>query len=256
MSRISLVYSCGLHITVVLLLWIFGQQPLHIKPPGASTPIVAQVVSSQVLASQIAAVEKSHKPRVSKPAPLKKPTPKLTKKKSVTKPALSSPPSPIKPKKTIRVAAKPVIKTAPPPVPPKPVAKSPPKKVTPSLPTFTTEAREQLLQGALDKEDEAYQAALRAEAARIGREIKRVVSANWLIPVGRSHDLTCQVKIFLDYSGRVQQVAIMRSSGSRTFDNAAVSAVRRSSPLPMPQDGRLVTQFREILLTLSPDGIV
>jgi|GEM_PF-6592119 len=255
MLRTSVIYSCGLHLTLVLFLWVCGQQALHLKSSGGAAPIVAQVVSSQVLLSQIAAVEKSHESPVRKAVLLKKTTPILPPKKVVTKPTRLSPPPAIKPQTKRRVAAKPVTKITPPPAASKVVDKSPPTGA-PSLPTFTIEEREQLMQGAVDKEDDAYQVALREEAARIGYEIKRVVSANWLIPVGRSHDLACQVKILLDYRGQVQQVVITKSSGSSTFDNAAVSAVRRSSPLPMPQDTRLVTQFREILLTLSPDGIV
>ena len=137
---------------------------------------------------------------------------------------------------------------------PKPAAKPLPKP-QPPLPVFTAHEREQFLQSALEAEADAYQVALRAEAARIGQEIKRIVSANWLIPVGRSHDLQCQVKIQLDTVGTVQHVTIIQSSGDGAFDDAAMSAVQRSSPLPMPQDRRFLSQFREILLTLSPDGV-
>jgi len=218
----SVLYSCGAHLGLMGLLWLFAQSPVDLPASGQTAPIVAQIVSAQVLDSQIAAVEKRQKPPVQKIVAIKPASPK--------KPV-------VKPRKK-------------PPVAPKPVAKA-----TPPLPVFTAQDREQFLQHALDAEEAAYEAALREEMARIGHEIKRRVSAHWLIPAGRSHDLTCQVKIQLDSDGQVQQVAITRSSGNRAFDDAAMVAVRRSSPLPMPQDARLRSQFRDILLTLSPDGV-
>ena len=221
MRRSSFAWSLCLHMAGVVWLLILGQHMIKPHHLAVSTPIVAQIVPAQVLATQIDKVEKS----TQAPKPAAKPL-----RKSAAIAPVKKPPAP-------KPAAKPLPKPQPP------------------LPVFTAHEREQFLQSALEAEADAYQVALRAEAARIGQEIKRIVSANWLIPVGRSHDLQCQVKIQLDTVGTVQHVTIIQSSGDGAFDDAAMSAVQRSSPLPMPQDRRFLSQFREILLTLSPDGV-
>lgn len=244
MLRTSFAYSIALHILIALLLWVTAQSSLYSKLAEEPEPITAQIVSAKALASQIATAEKSHKL-----VPSKKSSPP-PKKKVVIKPTIVSAPTTTKPQKKGQITAKPVI-TA---IPPKAVRKTPTKN-KPSLPTFTMQDRERFLQNALHEETDALRAMLHKEVVRIGHAIKRLVSANWLIPAGHSHDLSCQVSIHLDYSGRVQQVAIVRSSGNSSFDHAAMHAVRRSGPFPMPQDSRLLSQFHEVLLTLSPEGV-
>ncbi|QLH41403.1 MAG: cell envelope integrity protein TolA [Coxiellaceae bacterium] len=49
---------------------------------------------------------------------------------------------------------------------------------------------------------------------------------------------------------------MVRSSGNSALDNSAVSAVFKTSPLPVPTDAELFDKFRELRLTVRPENIV
>ncbi|WP_322028892.1 TonB family protein [Paraburkholderia sp. J76] len=50
-------------------------------------------------------------------------------------------------------------------------------------------------------------------------------------------------------SGNLESVAVVRSSGNRTWDGAALEAVRRSDPMPLDENGRAPASFT---ITLRP----
>ena len=66
--------------------------------------------------------------------------------------------------------------------------------------------------------------------------IKPYVKRQWILPPVSQGNLTCELIITISGSGAVTGVKVARSSGDSVFDNSAVAAVRRASPLPMPGD--------------------
>jgi colicin import membrane protein len=48
---------------------------------------------------------------------------------------------------------------------------------------------------------------------------------------------------------------VQKSSGIAAFDNSAVAAVYKSSPLPVPKDPQAFGVFRSFKLTLKPENI-
>lgn len=64
------------------------------------------------------------------------------------------------------------------------------------------------------------------------------------------------VKIKLTDEGEVISVQIVTSSGHELFDRAAVLAVKKSSPLPMPTEKHIVKQFKEFLLRYEPQTLM
>lgn len=50
-----------------------------------------------------------------------------------------------------------------------------------------------------------------------------------------NQDLNCRLQVFLSSSGKVIRIEIYESSGNDVFDQKAIDAVRRSSPLPSPE---------------------
>jgi protein TonB len=49
---------------------------------------------------------------------------------------------------------------------------------------------------------------------------------------GRHSDLTVLVHVELDRQGKLLSLGIVKSSGSETYDNAAMATFRRAEPMP------------------------
>jgi len=47
----------------------------------------------------------------------------------------------------------------------------------------------------------------------------------------------------------------VKSSGNTTFDRQAELAVRKASPLPVPDDPRLFQQMKDIQFEFDPSGL-
>jgi colicin import membrane protein len=54
--------------------------------------------------------------------------------------------------------------------------------------------------------------------------------------------------------GEVMGVEIVKSSGDATYDRQAENAVRKASPLPVPEEARLFQKFRRFNLVFSPQS--
>lgn len=86
-------------------------------------------------------------------------------------------------------------------------------------------------------------AALRGKVAEIQHKIKR----NWTRPAGSDPNLSVTVGVEVDKSGHVRAVDVAKSSGSQIFDDSAVSAIKRASPLPFPAEEEFyeyISRFR------------
>ncbi|MDF2529969.1 MAG: hypothetical protein K0Q57_849 [Gammaproteobacteria bacterium] len=84
--------------------------------------------------------------------------------------------------------------------------------------------------------------------------IQQTIRANWINQFNPSQNLTATLQINLDPSGNVLSVSLVQSSGNPTFDRQAILAVRKSSPLPLPQDPTLLKDFLSITLPFSNQG--
>jgi colicin import membrane protein len=82
--------------------------------------------------------------------------------------------------------------------------------------------------------------------------IKRRVEQVWRIPQGIPSHLGCLVKIELMPSGEVQNIKVVESSGNAIFDNSAITAVKKASPLPLPADPKAAAKFRNFNFRFSP----
>ena len=64
--------------------------------------------------------------------------------------------------------------------------------------------------------------------------------------------LSCKILIRMIEGGEVIESNIVESSGDATFDQRAEKAVRRASPLPVPNESRLFNKMRTIRITFEP----
>ena len=64
-------------------------------------------------------------------------------------------------------------------------------------------------------------------------------------PVATSQGgLVCLLRITVTASGQVTNVQIVKGSGDSLFDNSALAATHRASPLPMPGDSAVAKELR------------
>ena len=107
------------------------------------------------------------------------------------------------------------------------------------------------------KKQEAEQAA--AEAVRQGkiinnatRIIMRKVERSWIRPPGTENGLTATIRVNVIPGGSVKNATVIKSSGNPGFDRSAELAVRKASPLPVPTDSKIFSQFRTFTFNFSP----
>jgi colicin import membrane protein len=53
--------------------------------------------------------------------------------------------------------------------------------------------------------------------------------------------------------GDVADARVIKSSGNSVFDSRAEIALKRASPLPVPDNPRIFAKMREIRLTFAPN---
>ncbi len=118
------------------------------------------------------------------------------------------------------------------------------------------EAEEQLAAAVAAEERQREEQARRARALTVVEKykalIRQKVSRNWARPPGTEKGLQCLVRVRLVPGGEVLQVKIIRSSGSEVFDRSVENAVRKASPLPLPEDEDLFEYFRELEFLFNP----
>ena len=95
---------------------------------------------------------------------------------------------------------------------------------------------------AMGNEVAAYKAKIRAKILR-----NIVMSSD--IP----KDALAEFDVTLFSGGVVLNVKLVKSSGSPMYDRAVERAIKRSDPLPVPPEGLLSNQFRELRLNFSPN---
>ena len=82
--------------------------------------------------------------------------------------------------------------------------------------------------------------------------IQHKVRLLWRWPLD-SDKIACRIAVMLASDGTVTKVSLISSSGNQAFDNSALQAVRRASPLPIPKNNALyIRSFRQLNLKMSP----
>ncbi len=95
----------------------------------------------------------------------------------------------------------------------------------------------------------APQVTSRAKQDQITRHallIQSKINQHWRKPIGFDFDgFKCVIDVKLLPTGDVVEAVVIESSGSLEFDRSAEVAVRKASPLPMPEDTSVAKEFRQ-----------
>ena len=91
-----------------------------------------------------------------------------------------------------------------------------------------------------------------SEITRAMVRIERQVKRNWTRNTNHSDGLSCTVRVQLSDGGRVTSVRVIKSSGNDLFDRSAEDAVRKSSPLPVPDDPLIFQKFKTFGFIFNP----
>lgn len=94
----------------------------------------------------------------------------------------------------------------------------------------------------------------RSELARYTAAIMRQVSSNFVAP-NMTAGLKCTLLVRMIPGGQVVDAKVVKSSGNATFDRQAELAVRKASPLPVPDEPRLFQQMKEIQFEFDPGAM-
>lgn len=93
----------------------------------------------------------------------------------------------------------------------------------------------------------AEQAALDARLSSIagvwGARVRAVVERKWIRPPSTLEKFSCEVFVRIDNDGKVVDAKVTRSSGDPVIDRSVITAVLKSSPLPLPEDRRVLEKY-------------
>jgi colicin import membrane protein len=86
--------------------------------------------------------------------------------------------------------------------------------------------------------------------------ILQAIAQQWIIPPEMNKHLEAKLAVHLAPGGMVLEVIIVKSSGNSVLDRSAKTAVYKASPLPVPKNNDLFHTFRQINLTVRPEGVI
>lgn len=86
--------------------------------------------------------------------------------------------------------------------------------------------------------------------------ILQAIAQQWIIPPEMNKHLETKLAVHLAPGGMVLEVIIVKSSGNSVLDRSAQTAVYKASPLPVPKNKGLFHTFRQINLTVRPEGVI
>jgi len=95
-------------------------------------------------------------------------------------------------------------------------------------------------------------AATSAEVGRYQDMIRSRIRRNIVMPPDVPASAVAEFKVTLLPGGMVMDVQLVKTSGSRVYDDAAERAIYKAQPLPLPTDVGLQKMFRELRLTIKP----
>ncbi|CAL93035.1 energy transducer TonB [Azoarcus olearius] len=258
----SLALTFAVHIGLALFLF-FGIR-WQSEPPASLEVELAAPPPSRAPEPVDVRPEPEPKPEPPKPTPPRpepKPEPKPEPPKAAAKPEIATKapekkPEPPKPEPKKPEPPKPEPKKPEPPKPepkkPEPPKPEPKKPVEPPKDNYMDKLLERETERAeLDKmmrADAARAASARNKAATEGyiNAIRTKVRGNLLRPPGLSGNPEAVFEVDQLPSGEVLNVRLKRSSGIPALDEAIERAIRRSSPLPLPDKGELFERTLEL----------
>ncbi len=82
-------------------------------------------------------------------------------------------------------------------------------------------------------------------------QIQTQVLSKWIRPRGIYKNTSCIIELRVKNNGVISSVIVSESSGDRVFDQSAIVAIRRSSPLPIPSELR--DTFKHFKFTFRPN---
>jgi len=241
--KIALAFAIALHVALFVFLFIKFALPHRYTISPEDTIVNATVVSA-VQSQQ--AMPPSVQPKVLPP-----------------KPKVLPKPPPLKPKALPKL--KPEIAVKKPPL-----KQEKDKELQQELKAESAKIQKELLQKNLENELKAETRNLRAREAQNKTAMLRqeqgeidkykalvlqAISSNWVQPEDLSPNLKCVLLVDVAPRGVVLDVKIIETSGNPVLDRSAKAAVLKSSPLPVPEEPNLFDNFRNIKLTVRPNGI-
>ncbi len=86
-------------------------------------------------------------------------------------------------------------------------------------------------------------------------ELQRKLRAIWVRPISMIQGLSCVIRVQLMSNGHVIEAKVINGgSGDTLFDNSALNAVYKASPLPIPSDKALFEEnFKSFTFTFKPE---
>lgn len=117
---------------------------------------------------------------------------------------------------------------------------------------------QQLLQQEVHMTLQKNQMATRNAAAttKYRHLILQSIAQQWIIPPDLDKHLETRLAVRLAPGGMVLEVVIIKGSGNAVLDRSAQTAVYKASPLPVPKESGLFNSFRQINLTVRPEGLI
>jgi len=97
---------------------------------------------------------------------------------------------------------------------------------------------------------------IQGEVEKYKALILNAIGQRWIMPAKFNKKLSAQLLIKLAPGGTVLNVAVLKSSGDAVLDRSVITAVWKSSPLPTPVSAEVFNQFRELHLTVRPEGLL
>ena len=91
------------------------------------------------------------------------------------------------------------------------------------------------------------------EVAAYKAKIRAKILHNIVMSSDIPKDALAEFDVTLFSGGAVLNVKLVKSSGSAMYDRAVERAIKKSDPLPVPPEGPLSNQFRELRLNFSPN---
>ena len=108
--------------------------------------------------------------------------------------------------------------------------------------------------GCLDEANKQWEADMGNEVAAYKAKIRAKILRNYIVMSSDiPKDALAEFDVTLSPGGVVLNVKLVKSSGSAMYDRAVERAIKKSDPLPVPPEGLLSNQFRELRLNFSPE---
>lgn len=105
---------------------------------------------------------------------------------------------------------------------------------------------------AAEEAEQAQASADQTELARYVARIQNAVTGAFVYPDMKG-GLKCTLFVRVVAGGEVVEARVTESSGNPVFDRQAENAVRKASPLPVPDEARLFQQMREFKFVFAPE---